>query len=322
MNSSVENHELWDALLKAYDEHCALSNISFEVSQLHGLMEGPDARIEHPISEGLRALIGRTKELADAFQNYEREIEELYQDEAWRYAAAAYGIRKGNRIEFDHRGQRFVGEAVELSVRERLMGELSLHVLLLKNDGKTGKRDGYIQVAHDKWRNLDSEPQVAHAHVLRMATVLLVCAFLVSCAKKKDTADSDFLQTPTSFEKTFFSDITPMVDGSAYANAFSSGLWYLRSNKAVRVTAVGGPSVKLPVFIEITPVLDGGAYATSQSSESGPGLWYLQAELAQRVSEVSSLAGSGERPRISDKAFYALYLAERKRRNGSWDNSY
>lgn len=106
-----------------------------------------------------------------------------------------------------------------------------------------------------------------------------------------------------------------MLDGSAYANDSDSRLWYLRSNKAIRVTVLADASRKLPKFSEITPVLDGGAYATSWENESG--LWYLQAEHAEKVTEVSSLADSSARLKISESAFYALYLSERKKRKDS-----
>jgi hypothetical protein len=103
-----------------------------------------------------------------------------------------------------------------------------------------------------------------------------------------------------------------MLDGSAYAMDLDSRLWYLRGSKAVRVTALTGTSQKVPEFSEITPVLDGGAYATSLEKDAG--LWYLRAEHAEKITETLSLGGSGERPQISDKAFYALYLSERKKR--------
>ena len=103
-----------------------------------------------------------------------------------------------------------------------------------------------------------------------------------------------------------------MLDGSAYAKDSDSRLWYLRGNKAVRVTALADASQKLPEFFEITPVLDGGAYATSWEKESG--LWYLRAEHAEKVTEVSSLADSDALLKSSDRAFYALYLSERKKR--------
>jgi hypothetical protein len=147
-----------------------------------------------------------------------------------------------------------------------------------------------------------------HIQILNRAILIFACAALVSCSAKKKPAD----KPPPSFERAEFSEVTPMLDGSAYAKSSDSRFWYLRGNKAVRVTAIGDASQKLPEFSEITPVLEGGAYATSWEKESG--LWYLRAEHAEKVTEVSSLPDAATRLNISDKAFYALYLSEHKKR--------
>ena len=106
-----------------------------------------------------------------------------------------------------------------------------------------------------------------------------------------------------------------MLDGSAYAKSSDSRLWYVRGSRAVLVSAVANAPQKLPEFSEIIPVLDGGAYATSWEAESG--LWYLHAERAEKVSEVGSLADSTTPLKVSDKAFYALYLSEHKKRKAA-----
>ena len=158
VSSIHEKYQLWDALLKAYSDQNALEEISFSVQSLHSCMSGADGQIESPISEGLRSLFARTKELSDAFQTYEEEIELSYQNVAWQYALIGYGIRKGDRIEFkDWRGPMAVGAADKIILRERTMGELTLRVLLLKKDGKIGKRESFIQLAHEKWENLDNK---------------------------------------------------------------------------------------------------------------------------------------------------------------------
>ena len=158
MNASAEYRE-WEVLLKAFDDHSALSDISLAVQSLHDHMEGPDSVIESPISDGLRALITRTKELSDDFERYESEIEASYQGAAWRYAATGYGIHAGDRIEFtDWRGQLVVGSAHQLWLSERTVGELALRVLLLRKDGSVGKKIDHITLSQGKWRNLD-EPK-------------------------------------------------------------------------------------------------------------------------------------------------------------------
>lgn len=160
VNSEIEKNHLWQALLKAHDDQAALLEISYEVGRLRSCVEGPEAQIEHPISEGLRALIARTKELSDGFQGYEQEIEGFYQEAAWRYVKEVHGISKGDRIEFtEWQGQTVVGSANELHLHEAPKRDLVLHVLLMKKDGKVGKRDGHIWLAEGKWRNLDSETE-------------------------------------------------------------------------------------------------------------------------------------------------------------------
>lgn len=151
--------------------------------------------------------------------------------------------------------------------------------------------------------------------ILRLCSagvLVLVCAFSVSCDRKKKEVVSQVPKPPPAFADTEFDEITPMLDGSAYAKDIYSRLWYLRGNKAVRVTVVGDASAKLPEFVELTPVLDGAAYAYSW--DDGSGLWHLKGEHAEKVTEAVSLALNAEDKTISERAFYALYLSERKKR--------
>ncbi len=150
--------------------------------------------------------------------------------------------------------------------------------------------------------SLQTSPRVA---------LVIVCLTLVSCNSKKRSAVSD-VSKPPPFSRADFSEITPMLDGSAYAKSSDSRIWYLRGDKAVRVSVTADARQKMPEFSEITAVLDGGAYAVSLESDSG--LWYLRAEHAQKVVEVSSFADSDKSPKVAERAFYALYLSERKKR--------
>lgn len=103
-----------------------------------------------------------------------------------------------------------------------------------------------------------------------------------------------------------------MLDGSAYAMSSDSQLWYVRGSQAVRVTVISATSGKLPDFFEITPVVDGSAYLAASLGDGG--LWHLRGEHAEKVVEVSSLTSSDGGVKISDRAFYALYLSEHKKR--------
>ena len=114
-----------------------------------------------------------------------------------------------------------------------------------------------------------------------------------------------------------------MADGSAYATTFNSGpftsgLWYLRGNKAVRVIFSETNLPEIFMFGEITPVLDGSAYVTTVGANSI--LWYLHGDRAEKVNEVKSLGELGQLPKISDKAFLALYFAERSNRKSAEAN--
>ena len=96
---------------------------------------------------------------------------------------------------------------------------------------------------------------------------------------------------------------------------FASGLWYLRGNKAVRVILSETNLPEIFMFGEITPLLDGSAYVTTFGTNSI--LWYLHEDRAEKVSEVKSLGELGQLPKISDKAFVTLYLAEREKRKNA-----
>jgi hypothetical protein len=146
--------------------------------------------------------------------------------------------------------------------------------------------------------------------------IALSGVILSSCGSKEHAAPSD-ASKPPPFDHTVFSEVTPMLDGSAYATSGDSRLWYLRGNKALSVTALGEVSQEVPKFAEITPVLDGSAYATPVQSNAG--LWHLHAEHAEKVTEVTALTDAGERPEVSARAFYALYLSEHKKRKAAED---
>ncbi len=153
----------------------------------------------------------------------------------------------------------------------------------------------------------------------KFIAVVLTTILLCSCDKRETSKAAKTTKPLPTFDHATFLEVTPMLDGSAYATSLDSRLWYLRGNKAVRVTVVGDISQQLPEFSDITPVIDGSAYATTLESDAG--VWYLQAGHAEKVHEVDSLPESGTASKISDKAFYALYLAEHKKRKEAEDSA-
>jgi hypothetical protein len=90
-----------------------------------------------------------------------------------------------------------------------------------------------------------------------------------------------------------------------------SRLWYVRGSEAVRVR-LPGTSKELPESFEIAPALDGSAYLTDTVGDRG--LWHLIRERVERVVEVGALDYSNRSLKIPDKGFFALYLAEHKKR--------
>lgn len=140
--------------------------------------------------------------------------------------------------------------------------------------------------------------------------LLLTCTLLTACQAKQTAKEN--AHERVSFDHAEFTDITPMTDGSAYATSVDSQLWYVRGEHAVRVVLLPTSSDKPPESFEVDPVADGSAYLTVLSGEGG--LWHLQAEHAQKVTEVSALYSLGKSSALPEKAFFALYVAEHKKR--------
>jgi hypothetical protein len=115
--------------------------------------------------------------------------------------------------------------------------------------------------------------------IIGLATVMFC-----SCDDKKQTTGSNTPLPMPRFDHATISDLTTMSDGSAYASSNDSRLWYIRGDKAVRVTIGDDASRQVPEFSEITPAADGSAYAIPLNSDDG--LWCHRADQ--------------NRPRVSD----------------------
>jgi hypothetical protein len=151
----------------------------------------------------------------------------------------------------------------------------------------------------------------------KLIIIGLAMVILCSCDDKKQTTGSTAPLPMPPFDHATISELTPMSDGSAYASSADSRLWYIRGDKAVRVTIGNDVSRQLPEFSEITPAADGSAYGVPLNSDDG--LWHLHAEHAEKISEVTSLADLGPLPKTSDKVSYSLYLSEHKKRKVAED---
>jgi len=133
------------------------------------------------------------------------------------------------------------------------------------------------------------------------------CLVLIACSNSDKSKESSNKRDP--FDRAAFTELTPLTDGSVYAKSADGQLWYIRGNRAVHIVSLT-ESVKLPEVFDITPALDGSAYL---SNGIDGGLWHLRGEAVEKVLEVPSFASrTGERN--SEYRFYALYLAEHKKR--------
>ncbi|MDB6004361.1 MAG: hypothetical protein JWR15_1348 [Prosthecobacter sp.] len=137
--------------------------------------------------------------------------------------------------------------------------------------------------------------------------LLFICVVLLSgCGERRKSVEHEAPREPAPFKDSSFTDITPLIDGSVYAQDFDGRLWYIKGTAAAQVKTTGEA---LPNFSEIIPGADGSAYATTWK----PGLWHLVGTSATKVTE-SSGTSSSIRQVPTTNAFFALYAHERHRR--------
>jgi hypothetical protein len=148
---------------------------------------------------------------------------------------------------------------------------------------------------------------------MRTVLVFISLLLLVECSERRKASTNNLPKEPADFSESFFTNLTPMVDGSLYAKDFDGRLWYVNNAVAVQVKASAG---ELPDFPEIIPNADGSAYANSY----GVGLWQLVGAKAIRVTESSQASGS-VRQIPAGKGLYAIYLYERRRRIAAEDKA-
>jgi hypothetical protein len=160
-------------------------------------------------------------------------------------------------------------------------------------------------------------PNGDHNATRLFGVLIFACASLLACTGKpeRSTAQS---RTPVPFDRAMLLEVIPLADGSAYVKDLDTRVWYVRGNRAVPITMAGDASAKVPEFSEITATLDGGAYA--DSSRQG-GLWHLRADHAEKVIEATSVADLGASAKLPDGAAFALYVAERKKRQEADENA-
>lgn len=150
----------------------------------------------------------------------------------------------------------------------------------------------------------------------RSATKVIAGIVLLTISancNRTEKAKGDDLQRrePVGFSDLLFTEVTPTVDGGAYAIGLDSGLWYLRESEAVMVRFQDLAGKEADAFflgLRITPLADGGAIAYSETEKS---LWYLREEKARKVIDVPALT---TKPISGPVSAFPLYVTEREKR--------
>lgn len=89
-------------------------------------------------------------------------------------------------------------------------------------------------------------------------------------------------------DQGFVDHVVPLTNGAAYVSEMRNGVWYIRGDRAQRVTVVGpSPAQDSAIFqnvidFEIAPTPDGRAYASSSINKA---VWLLEGAQARRVRE-------------------------------------
>ena len=73
----------------------------------------------------------------------------------------------------------------------------------------------------------------------------------------------------------------PAIDGGAYAiDTIDGGVWYVREEKAVRVSGLEGA-----IISSVIPTAEGGVYLHVLDEGKSGGLWYLKGTKITKVEE-------------------------------------
>lgn len=145
-----------------------------------------------------------------------------------------------------------------------------------------------------------------------LALSVVAALLLAACEQPNDSKRSEDKRDASDQSKGFTAllspEITPDVNGGAYASSLRGEIWYVHGDKAARVK--GLPMNLFP--FEIVPSVDGGAYAVTFSE----GIWYLRKDTASRVTESEEFEQSESVGRITNAnlAYFALWQSEKATR--------
>jgi hypothetical protein len=150
MKLDAETERFWNDLLTAKEDKLYLFEIAVDLERLAGRFDAPTGGFRIPLSAGLRSIIQRAGDLADAWEIYDPEIDAGLQTVAWRFANHAFDLRYGDDVKWP--GGGIVAD--QLVVDSPEVGDLSLSGRLLRPGKPPSTRRASISLLKILWRKI------------------------------------------------------------------------------------------------------------------------------------------------------------------------
>jgi hypothetical protein len=145
---SEKQTELWEAFLDAWKHR----NNAYAVSYLFSYSSFEAFTFDHPVSEALSSLLKRTKEVSDAFDQFEEETDRAYQLAAWQYATDTFNLRQGDQIQIVRDGKPLMIFCDRLRSDEGELSDFWVSGPIARKDGSPGKNDYSIPLTQVDWK--------------------------------------------------------------------------------------------------------------------------------------------------------------------------
>ncbi len=146
----AETRRLWDVFLKARRDNKNIFLMGSYLDCLCGRFDGYEDELVLPVSEDLRVLIRRAKELTDDWYEQQVLTDQSLQEVAWQFATHAYGLHHGDLVRHE---ERIISTEHFFAVDETV-GNLGLRGRILTKSGKPGRRELEFSLLHKTWSRI------------------------------------------------------------------------------------------------------------------------------------------------------------------------
>ena len=146
----AETRRLWDVYLKARRDNQNIFMMGSYLDCLCGRFDGYEDELVLPVSEDLRILIRRAKELTDDW--YEKQVltDQSLQEVAWRFATHAFDLHRGDLVRREER----ILSTDHLFAVDETVGNLGLRGRILTRSGLPGRRELEFSLLHKTWNKV------------------------------------------------------------------------------------------------------------------------------------------------------------------------